>query len=237
MDYNPAEAVRIPKNAPESHRDSLSEEQQQWVLETPHRAQRAAMIMMYAGLRRGELTALTWADVDLAGNTISINKSAEMIQGKPVVKDSTKTPAGMRTINIPQRLSDFLRREKAEEDPLCVYVVHTVKGTMLTNQAWKTLWSSYLKTLNEKYGGWTGKASRFQPGGLPMRIPIFTPHWLRHTFATLLYLSGVDILTARDQLGHADIKTTLEIYTHLDKKYKRDTMNKLDAYLKNGSEF
>lgn len=65
-----------------------------------------------------------------------------------------------------------------------------------------------------------------------MKISSFTPHWLRHTFATLLYLAGVDILTARDQLGHADIKTTLAIYTHLDKKYKRSNMGKLDEYLK-----
>ena len=62
-------------------------------------------------------------------------------------------------------------------------------------------------------------------------IPKFTPHWLRHTFATLLYLSGVDVLTAKEQLGHSDIKTTLSIYTHLDATYKRRSMNKLDTYL------
>lgn len=184
MDYNPADAVRIPKGSPETHRGALTEEQQQWVIETPHRAQRAAMVMMYAGLRRGELTALTWADVDLHDHTITVNKSVEMIHGKPVVKDHTKTPSGMRTVNIPQKLVDFLSQEKALENPLCVYVVHTIKGTMLTNQAWKTLWDSYLKTLNEQYGGWSGKVSKFQPGGLPMKIPVFTPHWLRHTYAT-----------------------------------------------------
>jgi integrase len=47
----------------------------------------------------------------------------------------------------------------------------------------------------------------------------------------LLYLSGVDVLTAHDQLGHADIKTTLEIYTHLDKIYKRNSMDKLSEYI------
>lgn len=62
-------------------------------------------------------------------------------------------------------------------------------------------------------------------------IPSITAHWLRHTFATLLYLAGVDVLTARDQLGHSDIKTTLEIYTHLDKIYKRHSMDKLSRYI------
>ena len=44
-------------------------------------------------------------------------------------------------------------------------------------------------------------------------------------------MSGVDVLTAKEQLGHADIKTTLEIYTHLDKLYKRKNMQKLDDFL------
>lgn len=48
-------------------------------------------------------------------------------------------------------------------------------------------------------------------------------------------MSGVDVLTAKEQLGHSDIKTTLEIYTHLDQKFKRRSMNKLDNYLNNAS--
>ena len=66
-------------------------------------------------------------------------------------------------------------------------------------------------------------------------IPKITPHWLRHTFATILYFAGVDILTAKEQLGHSDIKTTLGIYTHLDKQYKRKSMSRLDEYLDDAS--
>ena len=47
----------------------------------------------------------------------------------------------------------------------------------------------------------------------------------------MLYLAGVDVLTAKEQLGHSDIKTTLSIYTHLDQIYKRKSMKKLDDYL------
>ena len=66
---------------------------------------------------------------------------------------------------------------------------------------------------------------------IKLTIPNITAHWLRHTYATILYMSGVDVLTAKEQLGHADIKTTLEIYTHLDKLYKRKNMQKLDDFL------
>ena len=47
----------------------------------------------------------------------------------------------------------------------------------------------------------------------------------------MLYKAGVDVLTAKDQLGHSDIKTTLNIYTHLDSIYKQHYMNKLNGYL------
>ena len=64
------------------------------------------MLMLYSGLRRGEATALTWADVDLNTGTISVTKSAEMINGKPHIK-TTKTEAGIRIVRIPQVLIDF----------------------------------------------------------------------------------------------------------------------------------
>ncbi|MDR2571583.1 MAG: tyrosine-type recombinase/integrase [Oscillospiraceae bacterium] len=66
---------------------------------------------------------------------------------------------------------------------------------------------------------------------VPFVIPRITPHWLRHTYATMLYFAGVDVLTAKEQLGHTDAQTTLGIYTHLDKTHKRKAMSKLDEYL------
>jgi integrase len=47
----------------------------------------------------------------------------------------------------------------------------------------------------------------------------------------MLYFAGVDVLTAKEQLGHTDAQTTLGIYTHLDKTHKRKAMSKLDEYL------
>ena len=101
---------------------------------------------------------------------------------------------------------------------------------MMTDTAWKRLWDSYLCDLNIHYG-WHDEISKFDPQKAPMLIDTFTPHCLRHTFATLLYFSGVDVLTCQKQLGHADIKTTLGIYTHLDALYKKNNIANLDQYL------
>lgn len=241
IEFNPCQSVSIPKNAPKFERRALSSEEQQWIVDTPHRAQCAAMIMMYAGLRRGELIPLTWSDIDLKRGTISVNKSVESVNGKFKIKDSTKTPAGVRVVSIPSVLIDYLK--KASKNKKSVFVCPSASNNMMSASSWKRLWKSYICTLNIKYGNFTkkqleamgvkpeGKPGKCNPHKIPMAIPPITPHWLRHTFASLLYMAGVDVITAKEQLGHADIKTTLEIYTHLDALFKTKSITKLDEYL------
>ena len=234
--YNPCDRAVVPAGAPAKHREWLDEERQAWVRDTPHRAQRAAMLMMLSGLRRGEATALTWADIDLDARTISVTKSWDFAAGR--VK-GPKTAAGERVVHIPRLLTDYLRAER-EADPDTLYVVHTARGMRMTEIAWRRLWDSYMVDLNVKYG-FFGSVSKHatrtkleddqERGALPIVIRTFTPHELRHTFCTLLYRSGVDVLTARDQMGHSSVQVTQEIYTHLDKQYKARKMEALDEYL------
>ncbi len=236
VQYNPCDKAVVPAGKPAKRREWLDEERQAWVLSTPHRAQRAAMVMMLAGLRRGEATALTWADVDLDSRTITVNKSWDFAAGR--VK-GPKTAAGERVVHIPRLLADYLRAER-EADPSTLYVVHTSTGGRMTDIAWRRMWDSYMSDLNVKYG-YHGAVNKYatrkkdksgkEQGALPMVIRTFTPHELRHTFCTLLYMAGVDVLTARDQMGHASVQVTQEIYTHLDAKHKARKMEALDGYL------
>lgn len=236
VQYNPCDRAVVPAGAPPKRREWLDDERQAWVRDTPHRAQRAAMLMMLSGLRRGEATALTWADIDLDARTISVTKSWDFAARKA---KGPKTTAGERVVHIPRLLADFLRAERAA-DPATLYVVHTASGRRMTEIAWRRLWDSYMADLNVKYG-FFGSVSKHatrtkleddqERGALPIVIRTFTPHELRHTFCTLLYRSGVDILTARDQMGHSSVQVTQEIYTHLDKQYKAKRMEALDEYL------
>ena len=182
------------------------------------------MLLLYSGLRRGEATALTWADVDLKDATITVSKGYDFPDKK---SKSPKTPAGVRVVSIPKILVDYLKTQKDG----CMYVLHNRKGERMTEQGWKRMWESYMRDLNVKYG-YDGQQNKNRPGGLPMAIETFTPHQLRHTFCTLMYFAGVDVMTARDQMGHKDISVTLGIYTALDKKFKKKKINRLDAYLK-----
>lgn len=244
MDYNPAAPVRVPETKPARKRRAITDEERVWIDETPHRAQIAAMIMLYAGLRRGELIPLTWRDIDLEAKTISVSKSVEMVNGQPQLKEGGKTENSTRVVDIPEKLVAFLKSQKKESLLVCP----SSSGKLLSAMGWKRLWSSYMTELNIRYGDFSnvvrwsngkkmeihviGEKDKYNPNGIPMVIDGFTAHDLRHTFATMLYFAGVDILTAKEQLGHSDVKTTMNIYTHLDKEYKRRSMDKLDAYLK-----
>lgn len=230
---NPVDLVELTQAAQVAEkRRALTPEEQRWIWDTPHRAQPVAVIMMLSGLRRGELAALTWNDVDLKARTITVNKTMEYPPNEiPRLRPLTKSAAGMRTVDIPQRLADYMAQMPRDN----ALVIHTVDGRVMTATAWEALWKSYMRALNIKYGTRTPAdlEKMKKPGQrkFDMTIPPITLHWLRHTFCTLLYLSGVDVVQACAQMGHADVSTTLKIYTHLDAIHKRKSVDKLDAYL------
>ena len=233
VDYNVFASIKIPKTQKQStvsvnselayfDRRALSNAEQQWVLNTPHRAQTAAMIMMYAGLRRGELIPLLWSDIDLDVGTISVNKSVECVNGKLCIKTGGKTKAATRTVYIPKILIDYLRQQERKSLLVCT----NTRGQMFSDSSWARMWESYLITLDKQYGVPKDKHTI-----KTLSIPRITPHWLRHTFISLMYLAGVDVLTAKEQAGHSDISTTLAIYTHLDEQYKHKNISKMDEYI------
>ena len=144
VDYNPAEYIRLPQNAPCKARTAVSHDIILLIDKTPHRAKTAAYLMLYAGLRRGEVAALTWSDIDFAHKAIAINKAVTYKTDKPEIK-SPKTEAGRRVIPMPDNLADYL----SSLPRTSTLVVTSASGRQMTEQAWKRLWESYLNTLNE----------------------------------------------------------------------------------------
>lgn len=228
IDFDPTEALTVSQKAPKNERRALTLEERQHICEFEHRAKLPAMLMMFAGLRRGEATVLLWSDIDFENNTINISKSYDF--KKKRIKPP-KSEAGERTIPIPDVLADYLRDYKKNQSKVNMLVVTSSQGKQMTESAWKRMLESYLIQLNHRYGTFTKKQSVFAPEKLPMVIEPFTWHCLRHTYATILYDAGVDVLTAKDLLGHTDVKTTLGIYTHLSNEKKQNDINKLNTYL------
>ena len=221
IEFNAADYLKIPRDTPERKRRSLNQEERNRVMTFEHRAQPAAVLMMLSGLRRGEATALTWNDIDFNKSTIKVKRSYNFKQ-KAFKPPKNGKP---RTIYIPQKLVAFLEGLPRKSE----YVLTSAKGKMLSATAWKRMFESYMCDMNVTFGGCNN--NKFDPHGTPMLIQTFTPHDLRHTFATILYESGIDVLVAKEQLGHSDVKTTLAIYTHLSNEHQERSVEKLDNYL------
>lgn len=223
IDFNPARNLKIPNDAPQKQRRSLTQEERQRVIEFQHRAQPAAMLMMFSGLRRGEATALRWSDVDLENHRIIVSRSYNFKQRE------FKTPKNgkSRIVSIPQILVDYLSSLERNS----IYVLTSASGNLMSDTAWKRLFDSYIFDLNLEYGNFSTPHTKFEPYEIPMVIHPFTPHDLRHTFCTMMYEAGIDVLVAKEQMGHSDVKTTLSIYTHLDALHKERDLQKMDDFL------
>lgn len=228
-EFNPCRYLKVPKQAKTEERRALTATERRRVEEFNHRAQPAAMLMMYSGLRRGEATALLWSDIDFENKTITVNKSYDF---KNYRLKQPKTKSGTRIVTVPDKLIAYLSEVKRNG----IYVLTTAKGKMMTNSAWQSLWESYMVDLNRKYSVSTKERSKADPRGQVITIDTFSPHNLRHTFCTIMYEAGIDVLTAKEQMGHSDIKTTLAIYTHLDSQHKRKNVSKLNEYLSTGTD-
>lgn len=214
---NPARKCPISKYAPVDSRRSLTKAEQLLVVSVYHRARLGALVMMLAGLRRGELIPLMWDDVDLDELKIHVTRSVSLKGNRFQVKPGTKTTKDGRVVDIPVELGVEL--EQARRDSPGSYVCARSDGSMHSLVSWRRMWDSYMKTLTE------------HPMAKGTRIEEMTPHYLRHTYATLLYISGVDVLTASKLMGHSNVRTTIAIYTHLDNLMVTKSVAKLDDYV------
>lgn len=200
-DFNPCKYVNIPKSAAKNTREPISDKDIEKIRNSSEPMTLPAMLMCYAGLRRGELCALTWNDIDFNKRIIHINKSYNFKQQE--VK-TPKTEAGTRDVPIVDILYDYLLSVKKTS-----VLVVTDNGKPYTEGRWLKEFNKFCKTV-----------------GIDT-----TAHCLRHTFATLLYEADVDIFTTKEVMGHAELSTTREIYTHLRDNQREKSLKKLNEYL------
>ena len=211
---NPFSQVRVPTKPPNERR-ALTEQEISLITDTwrGHNLGLMAMLMLYAGLRRGEAQALEWTDIDFANRIIKVDKSACTLKNVTTIK-TPKTKAGVRDVPIPNILFAALLERRKQKG----YVNTTSSGGLLTQSSYAAQWRSYLHYLNVCAGGQNGAGPHIH------RIEVIdhiTAHMLRHTYATMLFDANVDVKSAQKFLGHADVEVTLSIYTHLT-KFKED---------------
>ena len=228
---NPARKTKLPTTAPKETRRALTAKEIEWVINTEHRGRLPAIIMTFCGLRAGELIPLEWNDIDFDGCSMYIGKSVKKIDNNTYeIKYATKN-GKTRTIPIPPNVMEELKKYR-DTSPTS-FICSQTDGSMHTPSSWRKLWDSYNNNLSHLYASFVqaGK-SKYDPKGIKKKVDRITPHYFRHTFATLLYTSGVDPLTAQKLLGHSHISTTLAIYTHLENEKVVVSVEKYEIYIK-----
>ena len=191
---NPCNNVVLPKEEKKEIKILKSETIGAYLAE----AERRGVLPMFylelcSGLRRGELVALLWSDLDTTNNTISVTKQAVRVKGGGVKTSTPKTATSIRREAIPQEAVDLLIKEHAKHPDNPYMFPSPVTGGMYYPDSLATLNEKILKACGLEYVSF---------------------HALRHTFATVALQSGVDIRTVSGMLGHADPGFTLRTYTH-----------------------
>lgn len=183
------------------------------------------LLGLCCGLRREESLALMWDAVHLDADTpwLEVKRAMRWEPNRPIIDTELKSRSAARRIPIPEPLLTHLRDLPHE----CELVCHN-RGAAYSQTAFRQAWSriesmtvrDYTYTSNVTHKPVTlhlgiGDSVPYKPG-VTVRLDFsVTPHQLRHTYITELFLAGADLKTVQYLAGHSDIRTTLNIYTHL----------------------
>lgn len=220
--YDPAELLELPRMT-KGKRRSITEEERTAILAVAetHRSGLWILTLLYTGMRPGETAALKWADIDFKKNEIHVRAAKE--SGTNNTIKLPKTSAGVRTIPIHAALLPKLQAAKKQSRSDFVFV--TGAGNPQNENSLRRLWTGFLRELDIYMGA---KLERNEIVVHKVAGDL-TPYCLRHTFCTDLQNAGVPLNVAKDLMGHSDIQTTANIYTHRDEKMLKQGMELLDG--------
>lgn len=185
-------------------------------------------LMAATGLRIGEALALTWADIDLKEELLHVTKTVYYPDKSdiPVVTD-TKTDSGTRTIQIDEDLVKLLKYHRMNQAQMHLLY----PGSRPKDDAGKKL--------PLLFHNWSGKHWRanvvrdhFKVICGRAKVPVLSPHALRHSHAVHLLEAGANLKYVSSRLGHKTIKTTADTYLHITKKIEQDSLDLYKLHLK-----
>ena len=207
---NPCKRVSPPK-AEKKEARYLDEKQAFEIIQAletePLKYKTLFVLLLYSGMRRGEICGLSWADIDFRNGIIDINKSSLYLPEKGIFDDTTKNKSSMRSIKVPPFVIELLKDLRKEQ----------LQEMFKQGTAWQGSRDAQEKIFTQANGKPIHPCSVtdwFEKFLERHNLPDISVHSLRHTNATLLIASGVDLRTVSKRLGHAQMTTTANIYTH-----------------------
>lgn len=201
LDHNPMSLVKIvhvPKAAENkncSKHRVLTVDERRRIIELCDSSPDALYIALlyYLGLRQGEAAGLRWGDIDWKRGLVHVQRSIDLANKNTV--GTLKTASSDRMVPIPAPLAALLSSMRGLPD---LYILHNKDGSPLTHMQREKRWEKFV----------------VQQCG----IPDITAHALRHNYITMCWEAGIDVYATARFVGHANVSTTLNIYTHLSQE-------------------
>lgn len=214
LKYNPANRVTLPKKRRVRQSDSMQPELVRRVLEAleaePLEFRTMITLFIATGCRRGEVLGLKWEKVFFDRRQIRIDRTINYLKECGVYEGPTKTE-NTRTLTLPAEVMALLKKHRA---------VQTERRLMLGD-----MWQDHGYVFTRSDG------RPMNPGAVNCLLDLFckrhglphlNPHKFRHTAASILLSSGVDVLTVSKMLGHRDTSTTMDTYGHAIEEAKEN---------------
>ncbi len=185
-------------------------------------------LAIFCGLRRGELIALEWSDLDFTDNSVHVTKSTSLVNGKPETK-APKTRTSIRKISVPASVMTLAKAYRKEQLHYRLAIGTQWEGSNYIFIQWNgkqmypdTPYNTFKRIIRR----YNESCCREED-----KLPDIPLHGLRHTSATLLISQNVDVKTVSNRLGHAQTSTTMDIYSHALQKLDEQAAVALDNLL------
>ena len=199
-------------------------------------------IMANTGMRVGEIIGLRWQDVDFQNGLISVNHNVVYYNGKAgkgkfcYTVNAPKTRAGERLIPMTTAVIEAFKMEREFQDMVGIKNTASIDGYsdfIFCNRDGKMVSESSLNKALKRIIR-DCNAELIDMNGIdkvPAFLPQFSCHYLRHTCATRLCESGMNLKMVQAILGHGDIQTTMNIYVSVTEDLRKKELNVLEEYL------
>lgn len=208
----------------ETGKDFLTPEQVQQFLEClqqePAFNRTMVSLMIFTGLRRGEVVGLQWGDIDLNSQTLTVvrNVTRDTQSGDHIHIGKPKTAGSVRTVAIPSYIVRLLKIWKAEQA--------AQYGVLLPNAF---VFSNIADPYRPIYP--TTPTAWMHDFEVRHNLSKVSPHDLRHTAATMALEAGANLKDVQEMLGHADFSTTASFYTGISEETKHTTADAMEKLI------
>jgi integrase len=178
-----------------------------------------AAVAIGTGARRGEIAALTWADIDLDAKVMKIRRSLEQTKKYGIRVKAPKSKAGKRTISLPALAVDALREHR----------IKTLELRMVLGAGALPADAPVFATIEGEWPSPDGITDQWRAAVKRLDLPKIRFHALRHSHASALIAAGLDVITISRRLGHSKASITLDVYGHLFTENDTAAADAIDA--------